>query len=178
MCLIPTNKIVYFATLVILLVCSGIALGDTLVGRNSISYGKVKQINKDNVLFAEGCDENNIKSVPLADIRLIDTNDQCTLPDRVQQFSGSFSLDSCSKENNQKQIVFIVSFNKTRIYASDLELKEDGTLTISVANSTESLRGPFNKVTLVAHTCKDKKDIPSTFLLPKELLNVYEVIKP
>jgi len=168
MFLIPINKFSYVCVVFILFVLSGVVLGDSVTTRDSVSYGQIIAIDKDDVTFAEGCDKNNIKKFLLKRVKRMQRNSQCYLPPKPDVVGG-FDLDTCLDENNENQLVYVVNFGKRRkVYASELELKEDGKLIIHIINSNEKLSGPIEKVEIISHTCIEKKEIPTKPEFPKE----------
>ena len=138
---------------------------DTVIGVDTIKYGKVTSIDKDSVSIAEGCDPNLVVKLSADSVRQVVFNSECKVPRDVPPIHG-LNSDLCPDDPNET--FYVVSFKEGRVFASELQLDADGTLIIAIANSDEKLRGPKTKVLLISRISTCQKYVPKNFRWPKE----------
>jgi hypothetical protein len=160
----PINKSFFISAFFGILLCSGSALGDTVYEKDTIRYGKITAYDQDNVSFSEGCNQK-VEKIPMTTVRLLRFDAPCVKPDRADPNPGGFNLDTCNPKTSQ--IVFIIPFDDgNTVYASAVEMKEDKTVILKLANSKKVLRGPSNSITLMNHLCIEKTSIANTNTFP------------
>lgn len=163
--MLPRSSKCFACVVLFLFACIASVKADTVIGVDTIKYGKVTSIDKESVSIAEGCNLDLIVKMPADSVRQVVFNSDCKTPRDVPPIHG-LNSDLCPDAPNE--VFYVVSFTEGRVFASNVQLDASGDLTIAIANSEEKLKGPRSKVQLISRINTCQRYVPRHFRWPKE----------
>lgn len=157
MSLLPQANKLKAVIAIIWLLAGSIANGDTLYDTNVSRMGKVSSISSGTIMMEQGCDPNNMITLPMNEIRglVFDTN--CNGDGKGIVDFGDKKPSGCTSRR-----YYLVVFKESNcyIYASEVEINKDD-VKLKLGRSKKWVTGPkqgLSKITPV-ELCPNSKDL-------------------